>query len=650
MNQTVALMYLWYKGPDGTDRFFTFIPYGINPEYTANQSAIRPDLYTIWDGPTPEKKYTFMGYAIRLNSGEPFVQKDNQYVYIQPNYQLKFGNNSMDPDDVYYSANYVKYKVSEIRGSLILINRNDGIYVHPSMANNQQNRLILSPQSYPVACLNTNNENLSRIGDYMQLFYNIILTTEGNVDDDTLYITEKSYSRDEYNNIRNRDPFGEVRGVLLGDCVISRPFRTYIGGTVSIEIFNPGYPGTQQRITSENQAINPQGWYGSFISMSPLDIWLPQWNQNIGQVNTTNYKQGNVRRLANALCFSNPLIQGSQVNGLNKFNSLDFRQAPAENGPITSLVTTNATQREPGVLLSIGNFGISSFYYDAIQLTNVDGSSNVTTTDAFLPSQRPLLGQFGTSRPMSVTKTPLGTVYWWSDVVNDMIRYSNAGLERLGLTFSFSNFLRREYNDNELIISWYDQMTDEISFSGKSKTTSVFSERFKTFQGTRDYTTPNGLYPERAIGVATKIYHILDGQIWATDIEVSVAAVPKNKLFGEFKDPSLTIVTNESPVSVKRWNQIKIFGDKPTTTKLSTSGFPPTAKDSLTSYIDYNWWIQRKGDWEAAIRRADNTTGFDVLSGKLMESRILYSNFVFAANGFEKINFIEVRSNASIIQ
>jgi hypothetical protein len=185
------------------------------------------------------------------------------------------------------------------------------------------------------------------------------------------------------------------------------------------------------------------------------------------------------------------------VNGLNKYNSLDFRQAPAENGPITALVTTNATQREPGVLLSIGTFGISSFYYDAIQLTNVDGSSNVTTTDAFLASQRPLLGQLGTSRPMSITKTPLSTVYWWSDVVNDMVRYSNAGLERLGLTYSFSNYLRKEYNGNEMITSWYDQTTDEILFGGKNINAAAFNERFKTFQGAREYISTNSITPER---------------------------------------------------------------------------------------------------------------------------------------------------------
>ena len=34
-------------------------------------------------------------------------------------------------------------------------------------------------------------------------------------------------------------------------------------------------------------------------------------------------------------------------------------------------------------------------------------------------------------------KTPLGTLYWWSEIVNDWIRYSQAGLDRLGQNNSF---------------------------------------------------------------------------------------------------------------------------------------------------------------------------------------------------------------------
>jgi hypothetical protein len=153
--------------------------------------------------------------------------------------------------------------------------------------------------------------------------------------------------------------------------------------------------------------------------------------------------------------------------------------------------------------------------------------------------------------------------------------------------------------------------------------------------------------PGRGISTATKQYLFLEGQPYVTDVDDTT--VPDNWIFGQYRNPDFTLVTNESPVNVKRWNQIKVFGNRPSATTLSTSGFPATATDSLTSYIDKNWWILRKGDWEAAIKRADNTTG-GILSGKLMESRILYSNFVFSAEGFEKINFIEVRSNVTIVQ
>jgi hypothetical protein len=69
----------------------------------------------------------------------------------------------------------------------------------------------------------------------------------------------------------------------------------------------------------------------------------------------------------------------------------------------------------------------------------------------------------------------------------------------------------------------------------------------------------------------------------------------------------------------------------------------------LTSYIKPEWYILRKGDWEAAIRRADNSSG-GVLSGKLMESRILYSIFAFDPTTFTKLNFVDIKSNASIVQ
>jgi hypothetical protein len=640
--QSMGRLYLWYQKSTGGDYFFTWVPYGINP--LAQQQANMSELS---DKNDPSIKYTFIGYIVEFESGENFTPGDNQYIYFNTQYDA--GGDLTPNNEVYSSIS--KFKVSTIDGNRIYIKASDGVQVNPTISLDiLGNDQVITPYTLPVACYNVNISTFvqqANIDNYVQLLYNFTLTKEGNFDEQTLYTTEATYSAQQYNDILAQS--GKVTGYVYGDMNFNLAVKNVLAQTNSIKIF-AGISQGQSYIVDANQSIGAQGWRGYFLSMSPIDIYNEQWSQSIGQINTTNFLTNENTRLNNAICFSNLFIQGTRVNGLNKFNSVDFRQAPAENGPITSLVTTNATQREPGVLLAIGTFGVSSFYYDAIQLTNVDGSNNVTTTDSYLASQRPLVGQYGTARPMSVTKTPLGTVYWWSDVVNDMIRYSNAGLERLGNTYSFANYLRKNYNNTPLLITWYDQVTDEVNLIGTSKFASVFSERFKTFQGERDYTAPfptGGLTPDRGIGIATKQYLFVNGEVYVTDVDDS--SVQNNFIFGEFKNPDLTIVTNESPVNVKRWNQIKMFGSRPTRVILSSSGFDLIDSNTLLSYIEPGWWIKRKGDWEAAIRRASNTQG-GVYAGKLMESRIIYSNFAFSAEGFEKLNFIEVKSNVSIVQ
>jgi hypothetical protein len=670
MHQSIGQMYLWYETETQEPRFFIWVQ-GRLVQYNIPNDATTNNLNTIQDGGSANNpKFTFKGYVIKFNNNEPFVQTDGLYVTIYQPYSLNspalnYSNPSESITDVVNDvgrfSNYVKFKVHLIESDRIYIKTGDPIERHPlfDTAVNplfQPKLLYLTPYSFPVACFDVGTSGFVEASDpanYFPLIYNFTLTQETNVDDQVVYVTQASYSAEEFNNLVGPNGTNEIKGWLKGDGALCFARKTYPAVEATVKIYLQGQVGygDAKPVILNDQRIrqNSFGWYGTFISMSPRDIYAQQWNQDIGQLNTTNYKDSQNRRLSSNICFSGNLVQGTQVNGLNKFNSLDIRQAPAENGPITSLVTTNATQREPGVLLAIGTFGVSSFYYDAIQLTNVDGTNNVTTTDAYLASQRPLLGQYGTARPMSVTKTPLGTVYWWSDVVNDMIRYTNAGLERLGNTFSFANFLRRTYNDNPLLITWYDQVTDEINLLGKFQSTSVFSERYKTFQGVRSYWAigPTGpIYPERAIGLPTKQYWFVNGRVFMADVEASKLDVPDNYFFGSFRNPQVNLVTNESPAAVKRWNQVKVFGSRPTEVSLVA---PIDDGGELRSSISPNYFISRKGDWEAAIRRASNTEG-GLLAGKLMESRIIYSNFAFSAEGFDKLNFIEVKSNVSIVQ
>jgi hypothetical protein len=584
------------------------------------------------------KNWVYKGFAIQKGSiPVNYSEEENLHIQFAEEYvPVTVYTDAHLNDPNYRPPMVTQYAAKEFK----VVGERDGFFF-----------LEVDDPSYLTTYLNTTNipsdwKDKNPVTIFNALYYNILVYSKKTTQNSIFYQNSQVFNRDQYVSGQNN--------YVAGDCYLTYSTEDFSVKNRSFAIRVLGEPNKEFKYTyvQFNELKNIPLL---MLSMNPRSRYATNWPKDVGQPAIVNTNQKEVR-FENGIIFSSPIIERTQINGLNQFNSLDFRLAPVENGPITSLVVTNATQKEPGVMLAIGASGISSFYYDAIQLTNIDGSSNITTTDSYLASQRPLLGQYGTLRSMSITKTPLGTVYWWSDVVNDLIRYTNAGLERLGLTFSFSNYLRKKYNDNPYITTWYDQVTDEINLIGRDTFAATFSERYKTFQGERDffeYGTVNTT-PERAISLATKTYYFIQGRIFVSDVDD--ATIPNNFIFGSYKDPELNLVTNENPAIVKRWSQIKIFGNRPKLTRLSTpaEGYipdPNTGIDAsiLVTSILPDYYINRKGDWEAAIRRAQNTNG-GLMAGKLMESRIIYSKFAWNAEGFQKLNFIEVKSNISIVQ
>jgi hypothetical protein len=290
-------------------------------------------------------------------------------------------------------------------------------------------------------------------------------------------------------------------------------------------------------------------------------------------------------------------------------------------------------------MLAIGKVGVSSFYIGATQLTNVDGSSNVASTTDYAVSQNPLLGLYGAGKLRNICKTPLGTLYWWSEIVNDWIRYSQAGLDRLGQNNSFGNDLRISLAGNQSIFTTYDQVTDEAILVGRNTEAFVFSESFKTLQPKREYSTAEGGTPERGLSLSQKTIFFQNGQIWVMGPGVNV---PDNSFFGQLRAGVLKLITNVEPTVLKRWNSYNIFGPVPGVTTITT-------ENGLESSIEAGWWIERKDNYQAAIKCASNSTG-GLLNGKIMESRILISTFAFDPTNFDKINYIEVKATRSPTQ
>jgi len=557
--------------------------------------------------------YTIKGIAIELSSGEPFLftSDEEQYIGIAREYYKLLGAATPVRDQTLPPLKDFKIKKQV----------NNFLYIDSIP--------ISDLQYYPG--WEIRNGDVNQESQYTPLHYQIYFFSK-----------KKSPSPFYYQSTSVKMVGDSMSGSIYGDCYLNYFKKTSQGTAEKVLDIEVGTdPITVEVRGFSDVKTETRDLEGYGISMNIRNIYSQEWISDIGQLNIVNENQQEVR-IPNGICFSNTLIAGSQINGLSKFDPLDIRQAPLENGPITGLATTNATQREPGVMLAIGTYGVQSFYYNSVQLTNTDGTTNIAASDAYLGSQRPLQGQFGCIQLKSITKTPLAAVYWWSDVVNDFIRYSNAGLERLGLTYLFGNKLRSEVAGKK-VSTVYDYITDEVILMPSVGSSFVFSERYKTFQGMREYIDANGKTPDMGVSISQRMYHFIDGLP-----TVTTAQTPKNEFFNLPRQPQLTIVTNEAPSTVKQWNQIKVYGPKPLGVEMITGdaeGF-----NQKRSYIDPRWWIQRKGEYDAAIRRDVNSGNGTGMSGKLMESRILYSTFVFNPASFEKLNFIEVKSNMSLVQ
>lgn len=603
-HKTIVRLFYWYQDNLGTDIFI------VNARPLNPNSDPMPDqvLSEVGDKLT----YVRKGYAAEMISPVPFIFSSTEDQYIRVAEEFQQTNRS--PRTIL--ARSVEYRITKSTGNMFMF---------------ETTETDLSPASY-----NGGNSVDNPLTGFDSLFYTAEFGSKKKTADDIYYQTTNIILASQYAANGNR-----YTGFSYGDCYLSAFKKDFVPVLNSVSII---LPTNQFKANVSARKFNQRSYNvnGCFFSMNPRNIYFQSWDSNIGQSNVVNENQRQTR-LQNQFIFSDPLVQGTQINGLSKFNSVDNRQTPLENGPITALFTANARQGSPGVLLAIGRLGVSSFYVGATQLTNVDGSSNVASTTDYAVSQNPLLGQFGASKIRNICKTPLGTLYWWSEIVNDWIRYSQAGLDRLGATNSFMNDLRKNLAGNPSVFTTYDQVTNEAILIGQGEQAFVFSEQFNTLQPKRDYYDQNAITPERGMSLAQKNIFFLNGILYVMGPNEAVA---DNSFFGELKSPGLVIVSNVEPTSLKRWNSYNIFGPKPVITQLNSGGgeIPP-----VQSEIRQGWWIDRKNNYTAAIRMDENSVG-GILNGKVMESRILITNFTFDPTDFDKLNYIEVKATRSPTQ
>jgi len=186
-------------------------------------------------------------------------------------------------------------------------------------------------------------------------------------------------------------------------------------------------------------------FYGDLYSMifeNQLDIFAIQTmsnNYNAMFVSQANNGFVNIvdnigqKQLKDTIAFSDTYIQGTKVNGLNKFQPLNRKEVGVQNGEIQKLQLTNKQQEDGKVMLVICDNTIFSAYLGETQLVGSSKNANVAISENVIGTINALKLDTGTKQGSSVIEVN-GEVYLYDLLNGYLVQYSSNGL------FPISNY------------------------------------------------------------------------------------------------------------------------------------------------------------------------------------------------------------------
>lgn len=227
--------------------------------------------------------------------------------------------------------------------------------------------------------------------------------------EETFYTTGQSYL--VTNPTTSLRTYSTLSGSILGDSYIQKFtfFTSY-----RIENMSPNY------------LVNKDAWFNIYGE--------PGIQSLFGRVEKPNY-----------VAWSNPIIQGSETNGLSTFDALDEKALPSTMGDINKIQVANKITEEGNIMLAIGAKETASLYLGEVQLVGASANAFIASSPEVVGTINILKGSYGTINPESVVEY-LGLVFWL-DVLNGcFVQYSQAGLEPIS-RYKMSRFFKNYCKD-----------------------------------------------------------------------------------------------------------------------------------------------------------------------------------------------------------
>lgn len=188
-------------------------------------------------------------------------------------------------------------------------------------------------------------------------------------------------------------------------------------------------PATSSRqYTTIAGNISGDAYHLNAVDLQTMNLskanWL-DWERNLGWINIVD-KIGQ-QNLTTTIAFSDTYIDGTNVNGLSKFQPLNVQTLNTESGDIQKLIVSNKIAQELGsIMLCICKNEPYSIYLGETQLVSQTANAFVAQSSGVIGTINALRGNYGTNHPESVIDY-LGEVYWFDIKHGTWVQYSSNG-------------------------------------------------------------------------------------------------------------------------------------------------------------------------------------------------------------------------------
>jgi hypothetical protein len=247
-------------------------------------------------------------------------------------------------------------------------------------------------------------------------------------------------------------------------------------------------------------------------AMNPNDAFYKIWNTDAGRPNFID-TIGQVTQTG-SLVYSDTLVSGSQINGLSDFDALNEVDLSSEYGAMQKLELTSKIEMQGSVMLAICTSETVSLYLGETQVAAPQGNAFLSVSAGVVGTIYPLKGSHGCGDPESVQEWN-GNVYWFNRFKDEVVQYSDNGLESISAKFktrtfwrSFSQTYKKLTQAQISALSTQPLGAQPFVIGGIDP----FNGEYLLSLPTVLAANPNGLLPGGIIGNPTNLYNIWDGQ------------------------------------------------------------------------------------------------------------------------------------------